>query len=688
MRIFGTLTAAVTVGLATITAASSSARAPLRSIALAKNADILTLNHRVTAVSTFDLAFDVSGQRMRLSLEPNHDLFVDGGKVTHLNADGTIAREEPIERLQHRVYKGTAWVKRGNRWDHVGQARIGIRRDGLEPLFEGTYTVNHDHHHVKMASNYKSTRMEEDPDIDLRDEEFLVVFRDSEMGKYDEHSELKKRTEEIACPSDDLIFNTQDDHPVYASMRVRDARAMSPSLVSSLFRRQDDLQPGGNGAGVELSSTIGSTQGCPTTRKVALVGVAADCTFVRSFDGDKNKTQANIMDAMNQASALFEDTFNLSLGLANVVLMEKDCPTSQQQATPWNQDCSGSIHIQDRLNQFSQWRGRQNDNYSHWTLLSTCADGSAVGLAWLGQACVSGSQDNSGKSGETVAGANVVIKTGTEWQVIAHETGHTYGAVHDCTSQTCGQPDVRNSQQCCPLSASSCDANGGFIMNPSTSNGISKFSACSIGNVCSALGRNSVKSSCLTNNRDVTLLTGQTCGNGIVEGDEECDCGGKTGCDNNACCNPDTCKFIGDAVCDDSNEDCCRSCKFASNSTVCRPSASSCDPQEFCTGSDPYCPQDKTKDDGTDCGNGLSCASGQCTSRDLQCKTIMGSYTQTNDTYACDNSNCMISCASPEFGANRCYGLQQNFLDGTGCTGGGKCSNVSLLIPSRPLSVY
>jgi hypothetical protein len=678
MRIFGTLTAAITIGLATITAASSNARAPLRSIALAKNADILTQNHRVTAVSTFDLAFDVSGQRIRLSLEPNHDLFVDGGKITHLNADGTIAREEPIERLQHKVYKGTAWMKRGNRWDKVGWARIGIKQDGLEPLFEGTYTVNHDHHHVKMASSYKSTRMEEDPDVDLRDKEFLVVFRDSEMGLYDEHSELKKRKDAIGCPSDSLVFNTQDDHPVFASMRARDL-GTSPSLISSLFRRQDDLQPGGNGAGVELSSTIGSTQGCPSTRKVALVGVAADCTYVKSFNGDKNRTQSNIMDSMNQASAVFEDTFNISLGLANLILTEKDCPASQQQATPWNQDCSGSISIQDRLNQFSQWRGQQKDTYSHWTLLSTCNTGSAVGLAWLGQACTSGSQDNTGQAGETVAGANVVIKTDTEWQVIAHETGHTYGAVHDCTSETCAQPDVLNSQQCCPFSADSCNANGGFIMNPSTKTGIAKFSACTVGNVCSALGRNSVKSSCLTNNRDVTLLTGQTCGNGIVEGDEDCDCGGAAGCDNNTCCNPETCKFIGEAVCDDSNEDCCRSCQFASNSTVCRTSASSCDPQEFCTGNDPYCPEDKTKDDGTDCGNGLRCASGQCTSRDLQCKTIMGSYTQTNDTYACDNSNCMISCASPEFGVNRCYGLQQNFLDGTGCTGGGKCSNVGLI---------
>lgn len=53
----------------------------------------------------------------------------------------------------------------------------------------------------------------------------------------------------------------------------------------------------------------------------------------------------------------------------------------------------------------------------------------------------------------------------------------------------------------------------------------------------------------------------------------------------------------------------------------------------------------------------------------------MGSYTQGNDTYACSSSGCQISCASPEFGANVCYSMQQNFLDGTPCQGGGTCSN-------------
>jgi hypothetical protein len=53
----------------------------------------------------------------------------------------------------------------------------------------------------------------------------------------------------------------------------------------------------------------------------------------------------------------------------------------------------------------------------------------------------------------------------------------------------------------------------------------------------------------------------------------------------------------------------------------------------------------------------------------------MGSYTQGNDTYACSSNGCQISCASPEFGSNVCYSMQQNFLDGTSCQGGGKCDN-------------
>ena len=229
-------------------------------------------------------------------------------------------------------------------------------------------------------------------------------------------------------------------------------------------------------------------------------------------------------------------------------------------------------------------------------------------------------------------------------------------------------------------------------MNPSTAEGITQFSPCSIGNICSAMLRNSVKTQCFSNNRGVTTISGQQCGNGIVEEGEDCDCGGAESCGSNQCCDASTCKFKSGAVCDDANEDCCSNCQISSSDRICRAGTGQCDPEERCTGSSPVCPGDVTSPDGESCGKGLMCASGQCTSRDLQCKTVMGSYTQGNDTYACDSFTCSLSCASPEFGPGVCYGLQQNFLDGTTCGGGGRCDNVSsspfLFSPDLKLLTY
>ncbi|KAK7629133.1 ADAM 8 precursor [Phyllosticta citricarpa] len=686
----------VVAALSTLGHASSFARNPLNALEVLRNPSLHTYNHRVTALSHFDLSFDLrkGAELVRLSLEPNHDILAEDATVEYIGPDGQVTRREAIDRLDHKVYKGRTWVRNEEStvWHDRGWARISVRRDGVRPLFEGVFSIDFDHHHVQMSSSYMQTKHAMDPALEDADDEYMVVWRDSDISATPHnygHDELRKRglDEQYACQADTLFFNTNPDHAVFAPMLKREEGFWGSDSMTNLFsKRQIDSQPGGNSAGVNLVSTIGQTTGCPSARKVALVGVATDCTYTGSFNSTESARQ-NVISVINSASDLYETTFNITLGLRNLTVSDANCPGTPQQATKWNQACADSITIQDRLNMFSEWRGARPDTNSHWTLLTTCNTGQAVGLAWLGQACVqgvesggnsssgSGGSTNSG-TGETVAGANVVARTNTEWQVVAHETGHTFGAVHDCTSQTCSDSGVVNSQQCCPLSSSTCDAGEQYIMNPSTARGITKFSPCSIGNICSAMGRNSVKTSCFTNNRGVTLISGQQCGNGIVEEGEDCDCGGADGCANNPCCDATTCKFKSGAVCDDSNEDCCRQCQFASNGTVCRESTGECDPQEVCTGDSAYCPVDSNAEDGTGCGDGLKCASGQCTSRDQQCKTALGAYTQgTNDTFACDHQTCQISCASPEFGANVCYNLQQNFLDGTECGGGGHCQN-------------
>jgi hypothetical protein len=475
-------------------------------------------------------------------------------------------------------------------------------------LFEGAFRVDGDHHHVQTRTHFMQTKHKLDPSLKVKDSEYMVVWRDSDIssGLTEDgdgllHTDLKRSAgEQPSCSADGLSFNTQLDHPVFRAMGRRENSIWGSASTRSIFGRQIDGQTGGNSAGVNLSTTIGNSAGCPSTRKVALVGVATDCKYTAVFNSTAS-ARANIISIINSASVQYENSFNITLGLQNLTISDPACPATASASAPWNIGCSDSVTIQDRLNLFSAWRGERNDNNAYWTLLSTCATQSAVGLAWLGQACVATSQVSSSSSGnETVSGANVVVRTGTEWQVLAHETGHTFGAVHDCTSQTCADGQTVASQQCCPLSDSTCDAGGQYIMNPSTGPNIQNFSPCTIGNICSAIGRNSVKTSCLTANKDVTTIAKSECGNGIVEAGEDCDCGGVSGCTGNSCCDPTTCKFKANAFCDPSNEDCCTStCQFASNGTVCRPSTGVCDPQEVCSGTAATCPADATTPDGT-----------------------------------------------------------------------------------------
>ncbi|KAI1846512.1 hypothetical protein JX266_007409 [Neoarthrinium moseri] len=670
--------AAVVLTLSHSSEAHSTKRNALNYISRLDDPVLRTPSHRVHAHSSFDLTFLLhdGSEQFRLTLEPNHDVIADDATIQYLNPDGTVRHEEPISRSEHRVFKGDAFVQHvgHGEWIKAGWARISMLRDGSRPVFEGAFRIDGTDHHIQTITNYRRTQHHDDPVLEFAEDEYMVAWRDSDVSSDSSApGELKRSLGGSTCQSDQLDFNNELDHPVLSHLDLRD---MTRNEGGALFGRDGDTgNTGGNGAGVNLAGTIGSTEGCPTSRKVALVGIATDCTYTAEFNSSE-AARANIIQMVNAASQVYESAFNISLGIHNLIVSDRSCPGTTQETTPWNVACSNSVSITDRLNLFSAWRGQNNDSNAYWTLLSTCNTDAAVGLAWLGQLCVQGSTGGGGN--ETTAGANVVVRTSTEWQVFAHESGHTFGAVHDCISSTCSDGSV-TMQKCCPLTSSSCDAKGQFMMNPSTGSSITQFSACSIGNICSALGRNSVKSQCLTNNKDVVTITGSQCGNGIVEQGEDCDCGGEESCGSNSCCDAKTCKFKSGAVCDPSNEDCCtQQCQFKSSGSVCRTSTGACDPQEVCTGNSPTCPVDKVADDGTSCGAsgaGLTCASGQCTSRDLQCKTVVGAVTTDNNTSACNSQGCLLSCASSRLGPNTCYNMNQYFLDGTPCQGGGQCKN-------------
>lgn len=671
------------LSLAHHSAAHSTKRNPVSTVSLVDDPIIKAPGHRVHAGSKFDITFTLDdGQTpIRLALEPNHNILHEDFTVTYVDNKGNTRESEPVPRDSHRVYKGRAFVRKDDRadWVHAGWARATVHKDGAKPIFEGAFRIHGNTHHIQTGAHYRRLKHEEDPTVDVPDngEEIMVAYRDSDIRSSSAFDELKRDTVSARkCDSDSLGFNSRYDEEMRA-IRERE-RSLATLQAKSLFGRQTLEGDMGDDAGANYIPSIGSTDGCPTTRKVALVGIATDCNYWSEFDQDREELRKNVIDLVNKASAVYEDTFSISLGIKNLTVTEQTCGQEASDYAPWNLACSDRVDLNDRLNLFSSWRGQHSDSNAYWTLLTTCQTESAVGLAWRGQLCREGASEANDESGnnETVAAANVVVRTSAEWQIFAHETGHTFGAVHDCTEIEC--PVSTNAQPCCPLSSSSCNADGKFIMNPSTGEGVTDFSPCSIGNICSGLSRN-IDGDCLTDNRDVGTFTDAQCGNGIVEDGEDCDCGGADECTDNDCCNPDTCKFRDGAVCDPINEDCCTDqCQFASRGTVCRDSTGQCDPEETCAGDTGSCPDDNHLDDGDSCGDGLSCASGQCTSRDQQCRAMLGDGNENNDDIqSCGGNTCMLSCSSSNMDDGQCSLYNQNFLDGTSCGGGGRCNNGS-----------
>lgn len=120
------------------------------------------------------------------------------------------------------------------------------------------------------------------------------------------------------------------------------------------------------------------------------------------------------------------------------------------------------------------------------------------------------------------------------------------------------------------------------------------------------------------------------CGNGIVDRDEQCDCGTFQQCEEakDQCCDPITCRFHGDAEC--ISGPCCDRCRLKPSGTACRKSRNECDLTEWCDGRSSACPADLHKADGRPCTNGF-CLQGSCPSHDDQCADIWGQDSKSAD---------------------------------------------------------
>ncbi|CAG1980279.1 unnamed protein product [Fusarium graminearum] len=544
--------------------------------------------HTIGATSSFQVGFDVPYERQRitLNLQPSRHVLTQTTTIEHLKPNKKYGQVMDVKGSSPLIFKGAAFVNNDDEQTQrrVGWARIMVRyREGRHVL-EGTFTNDGTYHHISLDSNYRRTRRLE-TSTQSETKRRMIVWKELAGSEHDAILQ-RSASEKPSCEAQRF-----DSQQLVSEELLQDEDDSKPNPLPDLSHREipdDWFNP---------ESHIGDTDGCFSSRRVALIGIAADCSYTAEFDSVED-ARDNIVSIVNAASQVYEDTFNIALAIKNLTLADPSCPSEASSAIPWNLPCTERMIINNRLNIFTRWRSGFRDDNAVWSLFTACKKDTAVGVAWIGSLC--NKSQRSTYNGGSTASANVIVHTALEWQVFAHELGHNFGASHDCTSTEC-RNGRSSSDNCCPLSRSTCDAGNQYLMNPHASRGIEEFSPCTIGTICTAIKEEDIDTSCLVDEDDIPDINDSQCGNGIVEPGEACDCGSDWQCRSNSCCDPDTCQLRSGAECDPASDGCCTDeCRIASSGRICRASTGDCDPEERCDGSSGQCPIDEQSCDDQD----------------------------------------------------------------------------------------
>ncbi|XP_065186629.1 disintegrin and metalloproteinase domain-containing protein 10-like [Sycon ciliatum] len=380
-------------------------------------------------------------------------------------------------------------------------------------------------------------------------------------------------------------------------------------------------------------------------KKTCRVTLVADYTFfTEAMNQDEADTQAELAFHLNEASRMFSATDFL-------------IPDSGQEVTDINFQIHNITIYKTEPNRFTGEFGT-DDMLSAFSALdfdSVCLahlflhrdfKNGVLGLAWvaspggsIGGICQKRTRTSNGDLNlntgfTTVYNFNARVPRSVSTITTTHEFGHNFGSPHD--------PDG----PCVPGGS-----DGNYIMYYSATDGTKpnnqRFSTCSRTSMAAVL---STKATCFDIRRESS-----TCGNGIREGAEECDCGSdnnETCRANDPCCRPGNCTLLPGNPCTAKWDVCCRTVTSPQNVTMCvlageeKPCSytDECQLQQFCNGENKTCLPSPTPD-GTLCNGNLSTCSGGACSGSLCAVYGANACDCTTPGRECDlccviNSNC------------------------------------------------
>ncbi|CAI9736049.1 and metalloproteinase domain-containing 10-like isoform X1 [Octopus vulgaris] len=555
------------------------------------------------------LSFNAFNRDFTLKLEKDDTIFAPDH--VHQNRNGT---REPVDTSF--VYKGTV----------LGYSNSKVFGVIIAKLFRGEISIpNEPTYHIEPSTRFFSTKQpfhsviysEKDLNVDPYKER-----------REKEQKELKFNKNIGSCANDDVhewmksvqlsVIKQNDRHKrettSHSEGRSRYTRSANQNGKSSVRNRTCTLFLQSDPQLWEYMTV--TLKYNPTQARDEILGLFVNhVNAVKSIYEDTNFTTYD-------GSSYF---LGVSFVVQRTTIMTPKTENCNSGTNP-SQFCSPNIDVSNFLNQNSL---TSHDDFC-LAYIFTYRDfnGGTLGLAWVGSpnTAAGGICERFQPFPEGTKKVDKSLNTGVVTLVnfrqrvppkvsqltFAHEVGHNFGSPHD------------KSVECAPYGSEEKDANdGNYIMYASATSGDKKhnsmFSPCSKDNITRVLdaviNSKNGKKNCFVHS------TAAFCGNKLVEGDEQCDCGYEEDCINNKCCHyrgskeGKQCTLKAGANCSETSGPCCDGfkCGFITDKLCHKEEEQGCTYNSSCDGKRATCPTPSFKKNETLCNhNSKICLDGHC----------------------------------------------------------------------------